>query len=154
MTAELRKGDHTGLKTGQAITIVLLIAGYILNSTLLVAVVAVAQLLAAADAPFAPYRLIYQRIVKPSGLVKPHVINDNPEPHRFAQLLGGIFNTIATVLLIAGVPVVPWVLVWLVIALANLNLWLNICVGCLIYYQLNRLGVPGFAHAPIPEQIR
>jgi hypothetical protein len=150
--AVLRKVDHSGLKTGQALTILLLLAGFVLNSPLLVAVVAVAQLLGALDVPYAPWRLIYQRIVKPSGLVKPHVINDNPEPHRFAMLVGAIFNGAATLLLLAGVPAAAWVLVWIVIALANLNFWLNFCAGCLMYYQFNRLGVPGFTHAPVTEQ--
>lgn len=147
----LRKVDHSGLKTGQALTILLLLAGYIFNSTLLVAVVALAQLLGALDAPLAPYRLIYQRIVKPSGLVKPHVIADNPEPHRFAMLIGAIFNGAAAVLLLANAAALAWVLVWIVIALANLNFWVNFCAGCWMYYQLNRLGIPGFVHAPITE---
>ena len=149
--AALRKVDHSGLKTGQAITIVALLLAFILNSPLLVAFVALAQFLAGIDAPFAPYRLIYQRIVKPTGLIKPNVIDDNPEPHRFAMLLGGIMNGAAAILLLAGVPAPAWVLVWVVIALANLNFWLNICLGCMIYYQLNRLRVPGFTHAPVTE---
>jgi hypothetical protein len=150
--AALRKVDHNGLKTGQALTIILLLVGWVLNSPLLVAIVAVAQLLGALDVPYAPYRLIYQRVVKPSGLVKPHVINDNPEPHRFAMLIGAIFNGAATVLLLAGVPVVAWALVWIVIALANLNFWLNFCAGCWMYYQFHRLGLPGFTQAPVTEQ--
>jgi hypothetical protein len=150
MTAStIRQVDQTGLKTGQATTIILLLVGFILNSPLLVALVALAQLLSALDVPFAPYRLLYQRIVRPSGLVKPHVIPDNPEPHRFAQLLGAIMNTLATIALLAGAPTLAWVFVWIVIVLANLNLWVNLCVGCMIYYQLNRLGVPGFAYAPV-----
>jgi len=147
----LRKVDHSGLKTGQAITIVLLLLGFVLNSVALVAIVAVAQFLAAIDSPYAPYRLIYQWIVKPSGLVKPHVINDNPEPHRFAMGVGAIFNGVATVLLLGGAATPAWALVWIVIALANLNFWINLCVGCLMYYQFNKLGVPGFTQAPIAE---
>jgi hypothetical protein len=87
--------------------------------------------------------------VKPSGLVKPYVIPDNPEPHRFAQLLGAIVNTLATIALLAGASTLGWVFVWIVIVLANLNFWVNLCVGCMIYYQLNRLGVPGFSYAPV-----
>jgi hypothetical protein len=154
MASALRKVDHSGLRTGQTITIISLLLGFVLNSWVLVAFVAVAQFLAAVDAPFAPYRLIYQRIVKPSGLVKPVVIDDNPEPHRFAQLIGSIFNGTATLLLLADVPTVSWVLVWIVTALANLNLWLNICLGCMMYYQLNRLHVPGFTQAPLTGQQR
>ena len=99
--SNIRQVDQTGLKTGQATTILVLLAGFILGSPLLVALVALAQLLGALDAPFAPYRLLYQRIVKPSGLVRPNVIPDNPEPHRFAQLLGTVVNTLAVAALVA-----------------------------------------------------
>jgi hypothetical protein len=145
----LRKVDQSGLKTGQAVTIIGLILAFVLNSPLLVALVALAQLLGALEAPFAPYRLLYQSVVKPSGLVKPNVITDNPEPHRFAMLVGALFNGAATAALLAGVLTVAWVLVGIVVALANLNFWLNFCAGCWMYYQFNRLGVPGFTRAPI-----
>lgn len=146
------KVDHTGLKTGQAATILLLVLAFVLDSTVLVAFVALAQLLGALDAPFAPYRLLYQRVVKPSGLVQPHVINDHPEPHRFAMLVGALFNGAATVALLVAAPVVAWVLVGIVVALANLNFWINFCVGCWVYYQLNRLGIPGFAQSPVTNK--
>lgn len=145
----LRKVDHSGLKTGQAVTIILLILAFVLDSPLLVALVALAQLLGGLDAPFAPYRLLYQNLVKPSGLVKPDVISDNPEPHRFAMLVGALFNSAATLALLAGAPALGWVLVGIVVVLANLNFWVNFCAGCWVYYQLNRLGVPGFNRAPI-----
>lgn len=58
MSAEtLRKVDHSGLKVGQAATIILLLLAFVLNSTLLVAFVAVAQLLGGLDSAFGPYRL-------------------------------------------------------------------------------------------------
>ncbi len=145
----LRKVDHSGLKTGQAATIILLIVAFILNSTLLVAFVALAQLLGALDVPFAPWRLLYQRIIKPSGLVKPDVISDNPEPHRFSMLVGAIFNGVATLALLANAPVLAWVLVAIVLVLANLNFWVNFCAGCWMYYQFNRLGIPGFTQSPL-----
>ena len=145
----LRKVDQAGLKTGQAATIILLIVAFVLNSTLLVAFVGLAQLLGALDVPYAPYRLLYQRVLKPGGLVKPHIIDDNPEPHRFAMLVGAIFNGVATLALLANVAVLGWVLVAIVIVLANLNFWLNFCAGCWMYYQFNRLGVPGFTQSPL-----
>lgn len=147
----LRKVDHNGLRTGQALTIVLLLIGFVFDSWILVALVAVAQLLGGLGLPFAPYRLIYQHIVKPAGLIKPHIIEDNPEPHRFAMLVGAIFNGLATLALLTNAPTIAWVLVWTVIVLANLNFWLNFCLGCWMYYQFNRLGIPGFNQAPIQE---
>ena len=151
MAAEtLRKVDHSGLKTGQAATIILLIIAFVVNSPLLVAFVALAQLLGALNVPYAPYRLFYQRVVKPSGLVQPNVVNDNPEPHNFAMLVGAIFNGAATLGLLAGAAAIGWVLVGIVLVLANLNFWLNFCAGCWMYYQFHRLGIPGFTQAPIP----
>ena len=104
-TETLRKVDQNGLKTGQAVTILLLIAAYVLNSWVLVAFVAVAQLLGALDVPFAPYRLFYQNVVKATGWVKPNVITDNPEPHRFAMLVGALFNGVATLALLSSLIV-------------------------------------------------
>jgi len=147
----LRKVDHSGLKTGQALTIILLLLGFVLDSWILVTFVAIAQLMGSLGLSVAPYRLIYQNIVKSVGIVKPHIIDDNPEPHRFAMLVGALFNGTATFALLMGVPALAWGLVWIVIALANLNFWLNFCLGCWMYYQLNRLGVPGFTQAPIQE---
>lgn len=152
MAAEkIRKVDQTGLKTGQALTIILLIIAFIANLWPLVAFVALAQLLGGLDSPFAPWRLFYQNIVKPSGLVKPNIHTDNPEPHLFAMLVGAVFNTVGTLALLAGAPTLGWVLVWIVIALANLNFWVNFCAGCWMYYQFNRLGVPGFTRSPIHD---
>jgi hypothetical protein len=153
MTVETtRKVDHTGLKTGQAATIILLILAFVLDSAALVAFVGLAQLLGALDVRFAPYRLLYKGVVKPSGLVQPHIINDHPEPHRFAMLVGAVFNGAATVALLAGAPLVAWVLVGIVIVLANLNFWVNFCLGCWMYYQLNRLGIPGFSRAQLTNE--
>lgn len=143
----MRQVDHSGLKTGQALTILLLLLAFVLSSPLLVAVVAVAQLLGALDVPFAPYRLFYRHVAR--RFVQPNVIPDNPEPHRFAMGVGAIFNGAAVIALLMGASVLAWVLVWIVIALANLNFWLNFCMGCWMYYQFNRLGVPGFTAAPI-----
>jgi hypothetical protein len=58
MTAStLQPIDHTGLKTGTALTLMLLIVAFVLDSWLLVALVALCQLCGALQLPFAPYRL-------------------------------------------------------------------------------------------------
>jgi hypothetical protein len=84
--------------------------------------------------------------------VTPRVIVDNPEPHRFAQGLGGVFVALAVAALLLGQPLAGWILVWLVIVLAALNLFLNFCAGCFLYYQLNRLGMPGFDSGPLTSE--
>lgn len=151
MSGVLPKVDQNGLKTGQALTIILLILAFVLNNWVLVAFVAIAQLLGGLGLRLAPYRLIYQTLVKSSGIVKPRIEIDNPQPHRFAMLVGAVFNGAATIALLANASPVGWTLVWIVIVLANLNFWLNFCLGCWMYYQFNRLGIPGFVVSPIEE---
>ncbi|HZY42047.1 MAG TPA: DUF4395 family protein, partial [Anaerolineae bacterium] len=71
--------------------------------------------------------------------------------HLFAQGVGGAFLAAAALAFIANAAAVGWVLTWIVIALASLNLFAGICVGCLMYYWFNRLGVPGFKYARIQQ---
>lgn len=146
----MRRVDQTGLKTGQALTILLLLLAFVLNNLALVALVSIAQLLGALNVPFAPYRLFYVYVAR--RFVKPNVIEDNPEPHRFAMLVGAVVNALAVGALALDAQTVGWALVWVVIVLANLNFWLNFCAGCWMYYQFHRLGLPGFTQAPVTEQ--
>ncbi|MCA9973034.1 MAG: DUF4395 family protein, partial [Anaerolineales bacterium] len=67
----------------------------------------------------------------------------------FAQGFGGVVVALAVVALLAGQAAVGWTLAWVVVGLAMLNLFLGFCAGCFIYYQLNRLGMPGFGRGPL-----
>jgi len=80
--------------------------------------------------------------------MKPDVLNDNPEPHRFSQILGFVFMTAGSVALFLGASIVGWSLVWLVVALAALNAFGGFCVGCAVYYWLTRFNLPGFTKQP------
>jgi hypothetical protein len=95
------------------------------------------------------FKGLYSRLLRPVGLVNPDIKNDNPEPHRFAQGFGGVVLALAFISLLAGISTLGWLLVWVVIGLAALNLFLGFCAGCFIYYQLNRLNVPGFVHGRV-----
>jgi hypothetical protein len=141
--------DHSAIKVNQSFIIGLLILAFVLNSPLIAAFVAGVMLIGTAWPKLALFQAIYRSILKPANLVKPHAIVDNPEPHRFAQGFGGIVVTLGLIALLAGQSFVGWALVWMVVALAALNLFLGFCAGCFVYYQLNRLGVPGFRYGPV-----
>ncbi len=145
----IRRVDQSALRVNQAFIIGLSILAFVLNNLWLAAFVAIVMLVGTAVPAFALFKQIYQHILRPAGLVKPDAMVDNPEPHRFAQGFGGVVVGLAVLALAAGLPVLGWGLVWLVIALAALNLFLGFCAGCFIYYQLNRLGLPGFRISPI-----
>ena len=146
-----RKVDHSALRTNQAFIISLLVIAFILDAKLLVTFVAAVMLLGTFVPKLSLFKAVYLFILKPRGLIKPDVKADNPEPHLFAQGVGGAFLTMATIAFAVSAPVVGWVLTWIVIALASLNLFAGICVGCLMYYWFNRLGVPGFKYARIQK---
>lgn len=143
----LLKVDHAALKANQLTIIVLNILAFILNQPILaVLVAAVMGLGSLLKVPgFLP---LYRYIYKPLGLLKPDVLDDNPEPHRFAQFLGFLFMTAGSVAVYLGAFILGWVLVWLVVVLAALNAFGGFCVGCAVYYWLARLRVPGFSRNP------
>lgn len=146
-----RRVDHSSLKVNQAFIIALLVLAFILGSTWLVVFVAAVMLVGTAVPSLSLFKRVYQHILRPSGVVKPSVIVDNPEPHRFAQGFGGVVLLGAIAALFAGATTLGWALVGLVVVLAALNLFLGFCAGCFVYYQLNKLGVPGFARGPIEQ---
>ena len=146
---DLRTVDHSALRVNQAFIIALLILAFILDSPFLAALVALVMLLGTAVPRAALFKLLYRRLLQPAGLVKPNIIVDNPEPHRFAQGFGGVVLVLALIALLAEPAFLGWALVWLVIALAALNLFLGFCAGCFLYYQLNKLNVPGFGRSPV-----
>jgi hypothetical protein len=148
MTSQpLQKVDHSLLKANQLAIISLNIVAFIFNQPFLAAFVALAMGLGSAfKTP--GFGLVYKNLLKPRGWMKPDVVDDNPEPHRFAQVLGFAFMTAGSVALFSGATVLGWSLVWLVAALAALNAFGGFCVGCAVYYWLNRLNLPGFSKEP------
>lgn len=144
-----RKVDHTALRVNQAFIIGLLILAFVLDSVPLVISVGLVMLVGTAFPQFGLFKVVYLYGLKPLKLVAPDIILDNPEPHRFAQGFGGVVVMIGAAALLTSLSTLGWAFVWLVIVLAALNLFLGFCAGCFLYYQLHRLGVPGFKVGPV-----
>lgn len=151
MADQLAKVDHSALRTNQAIIITLLSAAFITDAPWLIPFVASLMLLGTAlgRPAFKPIYIMLKAI----RALKADILLDNPEPHRFAQGLGGMVLLGAAVVWLAGIPPLSWALCWVVIALAALNLFAGFCLGCAVYYWLFRLGLPGFTKAPPPGTI-
>ena len=149
MNETLQKVDHAALRSNQAFIIGLNIAAFVVEAPWLAGLVGLVMLLGTI-LKVPGFGFIYKRLLKSLGWVKPDVIPDNPEPHRFAQGFGATVMVGGSVALFAGASVLGWALVWLVVALAAINLFGGFCVGCAVYYWLTRLHVPGFVKAP-PE---
>lgn len=146
-TAELQKVDHSALKINQIVIITLNILAFILNLPILAAFVALVMGLGSL-LKIPGFLPVYKYALKPWGMVSPDVLDDNPEPHRFAQFLGFLFMTAGSVALFLNSALLGWSLVWLVVILAALNAFGGFCVGCAVYYWLGVLNVPGFNKQP------
>lgn len=62
-------------------------------------------------------------------------------PKRFAQGIGTVLSGAAAVLFLAGVPAAAWALTAMLIVAASLEAFAGLCLGCLIFGQLQRRGV-------------
>ena len=148
MTSQtLQKVDHSALKANQLFIITLNVLAFVLRAPILAAFVALVMGLGSA-LKVPGFGFMYKYVLKPLGWIRPDVLNDNPEPHRFAQFLGFVFMTAGSIALFSGASVLGWGLVWLVVALAALNAFGGFCVGCAVYYWLGRLNLPGFTKQP------
>jgi hypothetical protein len=134
--------DASALKVNQTLIVGLVLLGFLIGRTF------GAYFLAFVAASLASgviwpgrgwFQLLYARVLRPTGLVKPRVEPGEVAPHRFAQTLGAAFLTASILFLAAGATMVGWALALLVAALALINLVFGFCAGCFAFLQLRRL---------------
>ena len=138
--------DQTALKVTQAGIITTLLIAFLLSAVwpwaaLLVPILALVMLAGSVEPRLALFRQLYLRVLRPRGLVQPRVVVDSPRPHAFAQQMGGSVLILAAIAFFLGSPVIGWGLSWVVIVLAFVNFTFNFCLGCQIFYRLERLGL-------------
>jgi hypothetical protein len=151
MNTDLRLVDHAALRTNQAMIIALLLVGFIFDIVALVPVVGL--IMGIGTLIGRPGFIFVYRALERASLLEPDRIRDNPEPHRFAQGIGALVLGGSTVALLLRSAAIGWASTWVVILLAALNLFGGFCVGCALYYWLNRAGLPGFSKSPPPDTI-
>ena len=71
---------------------------------------------------------------------------EDSRPPRFANIVGAIFMTSATVLFLLGLTTAGWVLTLIVTTLASLAAISGICVGCEMYAAWARVRGIALAH--------
>jgi hypothetical protein len=135
------KVDLSALKVNQACIVVLLAWAFLFDWPWLVALVALVMIVGTFVPQAGLFKLFYTGVLRPSGLVKPNVVADDPRQHLFAQGVGGACLLLAAGAFLAGWTVLGWGLTAVVIALAAVNLLFGFCAGCFLYYQLGRRGV-------------
>lgn len=140
---QLHTVDHAAIKTGQILAIATLTGAFILNRWEPVAALAAIFLITAIAWRHGPFILFYRLVFVPLKLVRPDIRHDNIQPHRFGQAVGAASALFAAAALYSGHHTAGWVLVGVLIVLTAVS-FMGWCIGCFIYYQLNRLGLGGF----------
>jgi hypothetical protein len=147
--------DHSALKVNQtgivATVLVAFFGSWAVYRPLLVLIpLLAAVLLLGTFAPqLALFKQLYFKVLKPAGIVKPRPVQDRPEPHNFAQGLGGVFLAVSSILIFLPVDArtalvtvaLGLAIALLVAVLAFVNLAFGYCLGCQIYYQLGKRGL-------------
>jgi hypothetical protein len=131
--------DRTALRVNQAVMIVLLLAAFVANMPWLAATTAIIMALGAISPSLALFQRLYRDVLRPAGLLRPDIHQEDAAPHRFAQGMGATVLILASLALFLGAPTVGWALALLVVALAAINLVFGFCVGCFIFFQIQRL---------------
>jgi Domain of unknown function (DUF4395) len=137
--------DHSALKVNQTGIVATVLVAFIGSAfyrplLILIPALAVVLLVGTFSPQLALFKQIYFKVLKPRGVVKPRVVPDRPEPHNFAQGMGGVVLAIASLFLVP-LPVAGLALSLLVAVLAFVNLAFGYCLGCQIYYRLGRAGL-------------
>ena len=129
-------------KFSQACVVILTGLAFLFNQPIIVLIAAIIMALATLSPAASPFKILYQRVVLPLGLLRPRVVEDDPAPHRFAQGIGAAFLIASSLILfLTQATILGWTLDLIVFVLAGINFTLGFCAGCFVYYWLGRLGV-------------
>jgi len=145
--------DHAEIKTGQLLTLLMSALAFASGEPAWLMALGVIFLITALARPISPFVLFYRWFVSPLRLMRSDYRLDNIQPHAFGQLLGAVTVGVALLLLYSDHATAAR---GVVAALFGLTLasYLGWCIGCFLYYQLNRLGLRGFfRHRPAEASV-
>jgi hypothetical protein len=125
--------DPRGHRFGAGLSGLLLVASFLLNAPIGVAIaLASIGISAAFGLRWSVYGVAWRRIVPVLGLGK--VEPEHEYPPRFAQTLGSVGLALSLVAFVAGAAAVGWVLALAVAGLQVLLAVTGYCVGCRMYF--------------------
>ncbi len=136
--------DQSAIRVNQLFIVVLTVLAFVLGEsagTWLLLALAIVMALGAAVPSLALFQQLYHRVLKPARILRPSIVAEDPMAPRFAQGIGAAFLLGATAFLLADASAAGWTLSWIVTVLATINLTVNFCAGCFVYFQLERLGI-------------
>jgi hypothetical protein len=86
-------------------------------------------------------RQLVWRFLEPAGILRRDDVHEDHETRRIARTLGGTIWLIAAASLLAGNPVLAWVLTLPIAIMVALDASVDFCALCFVVAQLNRRGI-------------
>jgi drug/metabolite transporter (DMT)-like permease len=130
--------DQNAQRFQQLMVVALCIFAMVFSLWPMVAGLAIVLLVGSRNPNFAVLRRVYTVLRLVFGL-RQRLEPDDPRPHNFAQLLGGMVLAASALAWGLGLTGLGMALAGVVVALALLNLVAGVCVGCLLYFQWRQL---------------
>jgi len=143
-TIETPVYDRTARKVHQWTMVALVAAGLILQGipgVLLLAAAGVIMLAGRFWWPADVVRQLVWRVLEPAGVLKRDDVHEDHETRRIARALGGTIWLLAAASLVAGNPILAWVLTLPIALMVALDASLDFCALCFVVAQLNRRGI-------------
>ena len=129
--------DPRGQRFSAALTSVVLIVVLVTGSGWLALAQAVVFAITAAEPRRGPYPLIYRSLILPR--LGPPAEREPAAPVRFAQLVGFVFLSVATIGYLSGATALGLTFAALGLLAAFLNAAFGLCIGCEAYLASRRL---------------
>lgn len=145
--------DHAEIKMGQLLTMAIATTALALQDFRPLLALGIIFFLSGMIRTISPFNLLYRYLISPLGIMSSDYRLDNIQAHKFGQLIGVLTIAIALGLILAGYPIAGWATVTILIILTAVS-YAGWCIGCFMYYQLNRIGLGGFfKHAPTDKSV-
>lgn len=148
-----RHVDHAEIKTGQLLTLLMSAGAFFLHDPRWLIALGLIFLITALARPLSPFVWTYRYLVAPLRLMRSDYRLDNIQAHSFGQFVGAATVGVILALFYGGFEMAAWAVVGVLFGLTLIS-YLGWCLGCFLYYQLNRLGLKGFfRHAPMDRSV-
>ena len=136
--------DRTARKAHQWSMVVLAAAGLILQGIPGVLLLTLAGIIMLAGRFWWPADVVRQlvwRVLEPAGILKRDDVHEDHETRRIARTIGGAVWLLAAASLLAGNPVLAWVLTLPIAVMVALDASVEFCALCFVMAQLDRRGI-------------
>jgi hypothetical protein len=136
--------DRTARKAHQWTMVALMAAGLILAGVPGAVLLAVAGGIMLAGRFWWPADVVRQlvwRVLEPAGILKRDDVHEDHETRRIARVIGGTIWLLAAVVLIAGYPVIAWVITVPIGVMVALDASVDFCALCFLRTKLDQRGI-------------